>query len=371
MDLSTAVNARATVVQTLGDHRASWDALVAVSRHPTPFASSWWIETVDPAARCLLLVLVGDELIGGLGLSRRKRAGLTLFALPGASFAAPDHLDVLSQPEHEAVVVDVLRRWFRGCGPHLLRAEGVPANSLLARVFDGQYAIRPFSTAPYLPLDPTVRPAPKSGRLRGTLRRAERRLAQRGLLYRRIEGRSADFERAIDWLVRMHGARWSGESRFLRGLPQLLPVLRAGAQAGRVEIHELLVGEQLVATMLVFDVGDRRCYYQSGRDPSHEWRGAGTVLMHAVIQDSQARGYREFDFLRGGEAYKFEWTEHERPLFRLFAAQGAVASAAFTALVTAESARPAIRRLRKALKGKTRASINTRVIATRLLASSA
>ena len=351
MHYQTLPDVRVEVVRTLEHRRFTWDRLVAVSRHPTPFASSWWLETTDPTARCLLLVLSGDDLIGGLALTRRQWANITIFGLPG-DFAAPDHLDVLSRPEDETLVTDVLRHWFRGRRPYLMLAEGVDADSLLRRIFRDQSTAIQFTTAPYLPIRATIRPEPVSPRLRSTIRRGAKRLARAGLRYRRVEGKSLNFKRAVDILVRLHMARWPRGSRFLRALPRLLPALDAGAQAGKVEIHELAAGENVVASMLVFVEGTRCCFYQSGRDLEHEWRAAGSVLMQFVIEDSQTRGACEFDFLRGAESYKSDWTEHHRPLYRLFAAEGAVARLALSVLVTAERSKPLVRRLRTQSKLK-------------------
>jgi CelD/BcsL family acetyltransferase involved in cellulose biosynthesis len=39
------------------------------------------------------------------------------------------------------------------------------------------------------------------------------------------------------------------------------------------------------------------------------------VMVYEAIQEAFARGYREYNFLRGGEEYKDTWTPHSRALF--------------------------------------------------------
>ena len=49
-------------------------------------------------------------------------------------------------------------------------------------------------------------------------------------------------------------------------------------------------------------------FYQSGRDPRWEDQSVGVALMVKMIRRAIEGGYRRFDFLRGEEAYKRQWT---------------------------------------------------------------
>src|SRR4029077_15207662 len=53
-------------------------------------------------------------------------------------------------------------------------------------------------------------------------------------------------------------------------------------------------------------------FYQSGRDPERSRHRPGLVLMHAAIQQAIAEGVEVFDFLSGGEAYKYIWAGEEQ-----------------------------------------------------------
>ena len=60
-------------------------------------------------------------------------------------------------------------------------------------------------------------------------------------------------------------------------------------------------------------------FYQSGRDPRWEDQSLGVVLMATMIRRAIERGYRWFDFLRGDEAYKLQWTASQRVTGQLVA----------------------------------------------------
>jgi CelD/BcsL family acetyltransferase involved in cellulose biosynthesis len=63
---------------------------------------------------------------------------------------------------------------------------------------------------------------------------------------------------------------------------------------------------------------DRTAYcYLQGFDPNSSSLSPGTQLMFSVMSDTVARGTREFDFLRGREAYKQHWRADGKPTFRI------------------------------------------------------
>jgi len=58
---------------------------------------------------------------------------------------------------------------------------------------------------------------------------------------------------------------------------------------------------------------DNKVYnYQTGFDPKYKKYGVGQVLLSYLIEKCIKKGFREFDFLRGAEPYKYDWTNLER-----------------------------------------------------------
>ena len=91
-----------------------------------------------------------------------------------------------------------------------------------------------------------------------------------------------------------------------------------------LKIHQLVAGDEVIATQAWFEVGDRANFYQSGRNATDaQWRGAGNVLHAFVAERAFEVGFRELDFLRGDEQYKSEWADRSRTQVSYLVARGA------------------------------------------------
>ncbi len=89
-------------------------------------------------------------------------------------------------------------------------------------------------------------------------------------------------------------------------------VSRTFSKIGVLKIYRLLIGGKPAAMLYGFKYGGKFFYYQSGMDPQYEKESVGTALMGHCIRDSIESGLKEFDFLRGNEAYKHRWTGTSR-----------------------------------------------------------
>jgi CelD/BcsL family acetyltransferase involved in cellulose biosynthesis len=100
---------------------------------------------------------------------------------------------------------------------------------------------------------------------------------------------------------------------------------RLATEVDEIAVHELAVGESVIAIVVVFEVARRISLYQSARSIESRWRDAMVVLLHAIIRDACTRGFTEVDFLRGDEVYKNNFAPERRQLLRLRAASGKLA----------------------------------------------
>jgi CelD/BcsL family acetyltransferase involved in cellulose biosynthesis len=82
--------------------------------------------------------------------------------------------------------------------------------------------------------------------------------------------------------------------------------------AGGPRLHLLEVQGRPVAALYGFSLGRRFLYFQSGMDPHWAHHSVGLIMMGCVIEQSIKDGHREFDFLRGDEAYKYQWATGSR-----------------------------------------------------------
>ena len=80
---------RAVVASRLGTYAPGWDALVDSMALPSPFLRSWWLDTASEAEPCIVLVLHGDQLIGGVALERARHLGVDRLRMLGSGTSAP------------------------------------------------------------------------------------------------------------------------------------------------------------------------------------------------------------------------------------------------------------------------------------------
>ena len=63
-----------------------------------------------------------------------------------------------------------------------------------------------------------------------------------------------------------------------------------------------------------FDDGVVCLFYNAGIDPDARDLSPGVTGTAAYLRDRMAAGRRRFDFMRGDEAYKYEWGAVDEPI---------------------------------------------------------
>jgi CelD/BcsL family acetyltransferase involved in cellulose biosynthesis len=311
--------------KSLGDLAPAWDELAGAAPVPSPFLRSWWLESSGGPGSTFLLVLSGDQLLGGLAVERDTRFGVERVRMMGSGDLGPDHLDLVAAPEVQSTVESALVDWFTRPGGRFVDLAGVVEGAYLESVvaqMGGRQWIES-ATAPWVELKGDYEEYRSSlpSRLRNGLARTSSRLKRLGVRYHVVEPEES--EEAIEWLRRLHRLSWGPESTFLPAFPRFARAASTGIAKRELVIHQLVAGNEVIAIQAWFEVGDRASFYQSGRnvvDP--QWRGAGNVLHAFVAERACQLGFRELDFLRGSEQYKLEWADRSRPLVEYLVAKG-------------------------------------------------
>lgn len=132
---------------------------------------------------------------------------------------------------------------------------------------------------------------------------------------------ASELDEAIDALFRLHAARWHarGEEGVLAdGRVQSFhrDVAKRLHARGVARLHVLRMEERIVSALYAFVDRGRAYYYIGGFDPSYAKLSPGVLLVAAAMEDAIASGARVFDFLRGGEPYKYAWGATDRVLYR-------------------------------------------------------
>ncbi|HKN38352.1 MAG TPA: GNAT family N-acetyltransferase [Acidimicrobiia bacterium] len=325
-------------VQTgLGSWAGAWDALVDQMPVPSPFLRSWWLEATAERP-CFVLVFEDDFLAGGLALEEEWRGRLPVYRMMGVGLC-PDHLDLVAAPEQAVAVGDAVAGWLSRPGSRVLDLEGVVPDSRLLAALPGRVRRDVVDMAPWepLPRDPNVYFAHRSANFRANLRKAARRLTNEGAYHRAASPSS--FDSALEALRGLHAARWGNATPFLLAFDRFAVAARSGAARGQVVLHEFVVEETVLASVVGFDVAGRLSLYQSGHATDPRWRNATTVLLHEIIAEACRLGRREVDLLRGTEPYKRSFASNQRPVVRLRAASGTAGRLVLTVSLARERTR--------------------------------
>jgi len=328
---------------SLGDLAGAWDELVDRAPLASPFLRSWWLEGVAGPRPCYALVCEGDDLLGGVALEEDRPVGIARLRPIGVLLGA-DQLDLVATPEREDEVVEALREWMRGQRAGIVDLPGCYERARLARVLP-RPRVEVVDVAPWTSLPASFSDflASRPGELRSQVDRPRRRMSREGASHRVVESR--DVARALADLRRLHEQVFGPASQFLPVFDRFARAAPTGLACRELVMHELVVDDRTVAVNVCFEVGGRLSYYQIGRDLDRRWRGSGTALMAHCVEHAIGAGCREFDLLRGSEAYKRLWADETRDVLRVQSVRGLRGRLAGVAAPAARAVRSGARRL--------------------------
>jgi len=318
--------------------RDDWNRLVDQSARPTVFLSwdwlyAWWTHFGEGQALHLLVVRDTQGAVVGIGpFCIERTSGLwpaRVLKFLGTKAVSSDYLDVLAASGLEREVSAAIMRALRedrsswDCAELSDLLDDSTALRFLggdARATRCAVAESPGEWCPYLPLSATPEEYLVSvGRSkRSRLKRAKKAIEGIGCVYTTAESPDA-LGSALEALFDLHARRWAA-----RGLPGNLcepavrgfhhTLVRLLSPEGRIRIYTLEREGRAIACDYVLQRGNTVYFYQTAfdPDPALEPYHPGYTLLAHCIEDSVARGAREFDFLRGREEYKERWTSSAR-----------------------------------------------------------
>jgi CelD/BcsL family acetyltransferase involved in cellulose biosynthesis len=155
-----------------------------------------------------------------------------------------------------------------------------------------------------------------TGKQRHELKRKLRRLTEEGEINYRINTDANQHD--VDTFLKLFRDSREDKAAFLT--PEIESffekVASAMAEQGLLRLSILELNAFPVAATMCFDYNDSVYLYNSGYDPNYGWLSVGLLSKALCIKDSIQRGRKRFDFLKGGEAYKYHLGGHELPLYR-------------------------------------------------------
>jgi CelD/BcsL family acetyltransferase involved in cellulose biosynthesis len=153
---------------------------------------------------------------------------------------------------------------------------------------------------------------------RSMRRKMARAAHRRAVTFRRSAGGS-DLPADLDIYFRLHRSSRPEKATFLdaemRQFVERIATTFDGAGWLRLEFLE--ISGHGVAATLSFCRDGAVLFYNSGRDPDVDGNGVGLGLLAFGVLGAMHEGLRYFDFLRGGEAYKYRFGARDREVVEL------------------------------------------------------
>lgn len=292
---------------------------------------SWiqaWLATIDNGAekRLILLFREGErQACGMLPLFRASRWSPWRI-LGDDPITCPDHLDLviekgLARAGWHAVLETLSKSkefaWLDL--DHLDRESALPAVAQEFKFASGLFSAEVLDSRPCYRIDlrggwhAVLRGL--SSKMRSNIKRTEQRMvAELDTCFEELK--SVDERlKGLDELVALHSIRWSergeGGAFAQTGLKSLLRniICSSGETTDKVRIFRLSASQKPVGVLLGFSHDNSFLFYTTGFDASLARFSPGTVLISRALQCVSVAGLHTFDFLRGGEFYKSQWSK--------------------------------------------------------------
>ncbi len=318
-----------------------WNALFERSSTASAFVASGWMATWwnlvgsrIPGARLAVVVARDDDarLVGLLPLyaapARPGPVAARILRLLGTGEMAPEHLDALIAEPDAAAIGDALLAGLEAVdgGFDVLDLTDLARDGVLPVAAARWAALRGYPVrlrdvehCPYVAtvgsFETYLMSLASSHRYK--IRHFWRRLTAEHHVEMSVIRSPAEMEAAVEEVFRLHALRWAmkgGVSSFdrpvMRSFHRQAAVALAATRGTRVFL--LRCDGRVIAATYCLEAHGHLYFYQPGFDPAFARFHVGKLLLAHVLETCFASEVTEFDFLRGLEPYKFDWTHAAR-----------------------------------------------------------
>lgn len=271
-----------------------------------------WLEVFAPLSRPSLLVVRQAAKIVGIAPLLIRDGVASIIGSPNVC----DYLDFPIVPGKEndfyTALLDYLKnKGVKALSPGIVRPDSTVISNLVEIAGQSGYRVdcEPDEVSPEKKLPATWAEYLQSlvTKQRHEVRRKLRRLEEEGEISYRIITDPNSVPGLIDIFLKMFVESREDKATFLT--PQINTffrrVLQRMAEAGLLRMAILKLDDKPVAALVAFDYQDSVYLYNSGYDPQYNYLSVGIISKALLIKDSIERGKKTFDFLKGGEQYKY------------------------------------------------------------------
>lgn len=324
---------------------AEWNELLDSAHHKSAFLkhqwmSTWWRLLGSVAASRQLFVLLardGSGTLAGVLPFYRETHGRGPFRrrvlrFLGSEPEAPEHLDVVVREANAGPIVDAL---IAGLGSLRNRYDSIELldlaeSSLLLPALaqwsrSAGHACRSWvwQECPYLATEGSFEKylMTLTQKHRYKVRLFGKRLAAAHKVDLEVAIEPAQIGPALEEMFQLHAKRWTLKTDDVSGFddPSVHAFHRCVAESlaadHAIRLFLLRCDGRAVAACYCLHFDRRLYFFQPGFDPEFRKLHVGKVLLGRVLEYCFKNEIREFDFLRGTEDYKFDWTGQKRPTF--------------------------------------------------------
>ncbi|MFQ5874265.1 MAG: GNAT family N-acetyltransferase [Dehalococcoidia bacterium] len=318
--------------ETFDSLEEGWSALLPGSPNNTVFATPtwqrlWWDEFGADHELMLFSFRRGGQLEAVVPLMTKD--GHLSFV---GSADVCDYMDVIVRQGSEKEVYTSLADHVMALDWKILSLSGISAHSPTFRLLPDllrdqglSVEVRAEDVCPKVILPATWDDYLSSLRKkdRHELRRKMRRLYNTGDARYHVVQNSAAFSRELEeFLVLLVNSR-ADKAQFMTSERRdfFHSALSRMAEGGCVRLLFLELDGVRVSSAVCFDYNDSFLLYNSGYDNNYASLSVGLLLKAFCLKEAIAVGRKQFDFLRGSEAYKYHLGAKDEPVYRISASR--------------------------------------------------
>ncbi len=311
--------------------RSEWQGLFA-SAGCSPFLSwewmsTWFIHFGENKTPVLLKAYESDDLIGILPLYLESTSFLRMrfqqLSLFGTGQGGADYLGPIAKDEDaDQATSEFLEFIQRELKADLTRLDSLDSRSHLVRhtqaaasVRNGlvRHSIDVESMCPKVDLSNGWEAVLTNCKRKSNFKRRLKKLEQYDGFEFRTVTHPTELAPAFERFLALHNSRWENRGGSeLGGHPRLIAFQRELVEAlsgsGLIRFDELWVEGECRSSVYALEHGGTFYYYNSGYDADYAHLSVGLVLIGMSVRHAIERGNNVYDFLRGDEAYKFDWS---------------------------------------------------------------
>jgi CelD/BcsL family acetyltransferase involved in cellulose biosynthesis len=288
-------------------HQLNWEPLFVL-----PPWLKVWQAVFAPTDKTSILAVRRDDKIIGIAPLLIKDNVASIIGSPDVC----DYVDFLVAPGTEkdfcqALLDDLKQKRIKSLEPGVNRPDSRVMTILaeMARQSGCQVTVQPDEVSLEKDLPATWEDYLQTldSKQRHEVRRKLRRLEEAGEISYRLITDTTSLPQFMDIFLKMFVESRDDKAVFLTQPIETFfrSIVLSMAETSLLRAGILELDGKPVATLVAFDYNDTLYLYNSGYDPQYSYLSVGILSKALLIKDSIERGKKKFDFLKGGERYKY------------------------------------------------------------------